>query len=214
MLLITSLLVIGAVLLLLAAGYLIGIRRGSNERENLRDVSRSFAKEIVRLRNQAGPQVNGDNSLRATLEDILSPLVHRERLSYEMSRLEGSAGQQRDLTALLDQMAEKGNFSSVLLNDEQGWRIAANSTARNPERLGATASLLLLLVDRIARDASPAPLSVMLHDTENATTLCRVFQVDGHRMTLTVVANGCDLTPAAVDPALAKLNAMLLGKNS
>jgi hypothetical protein len=31
-------------------------------------------------------------------------------------------------------------------------------------------------------------------------------------MTLTVVANGAQLTPDAIDPALVKLNAMLLNK--
>jgi hypothetical protein len=212
MILITVLLVAGAVLSLLAAGYFIGAKRGAQAREDLREVSRNFAKEIVRLRNQPAPQANGDNALRATLEDILSPLVQRERLSYEMSKLEVAAGQQRDLTAVLNQMADKGNFSSVLLTDEQGWRIAASSTTKDPERLGATASLLLLLGDRIVKDGSPAPLSLMLHDTANMTTLCRVFQVDNHRMTLTVVANGADLTPSAIDPALVRLNAMLLNK--
>lgn len=210
MILLISLLALGAALLLLAAGYLLGAREGDKARESLRLLNRGFAKEIAHLRNQCAAPKTSDDSLRAALQEILSPLVNRERLSYEMSRLEGGSGQQRNLTSVLDQMADKGNFSSVLLSDAQGWCVAASSTTKDPERLGATASLLLLLADRIARDGSAAPLSLMLYDTANTTTLCRLFFVDNHRMTLTVVANGSELTPGAIDPALVKLNAMLL----
>lgn len=214
MILLTSLLVFAAAMLLLGAGYLVGVRRGVEARDNLRDLNRGFAKEIVRLRQQPLTPDKTDGDLRTTLQDILSPLVQREQLSYEMSRLEGGKGQHRNLTATLDQMADKGNFTSVLLCDAQGWRVAASSTTQDPEKLGATASLLLLMADRISRDGSPPPLSLMLYDTANTTTLCRVFSVDNQRMTLTVVANGAQLTPAAIDPALAKLNAMLLNKES
>ena len=212
-----SLLGLGAALLLLIAGYLLGAREGNKARESLRLLNRGFAKEIVQLRIKvATPKDNKDNNetLRAALQEILSPLVTRERLSYEMSRLESGAGQQRNLASVLDQMADKGNFSSVLLSDAQGWRIAASTATTDPERLGATASLLLLLADRIARDGSPAPLSLMLYDTGNTTTLCRLFSVNNQRMTLTVVANGSELTPAAIDPALVKLNAMLISSES
>jgi hypothetical protein len=214
MIMLTSLLVFCAALLLMAAGYLIGARKGAQARQNLRDLNRSFAKEIVRLRLLPTTPPQNDGDLRATLKDILSPLVQREQLSYEMSRLEGGKGQARNLTATLDQMADRGNFLSVLLSDAQGWRVAASSATIDPEKLGATASLLLLMADRISRDGSPTPLSLMLHDTANTTTLCRVFSVDNQRMTLTVVANGAQLTPAAIDPALAKLNAMLLNKEA
>ncbi len=213
MILLTSLLAVGAVLAFASAGYLYGARKGATARANLRQLNRAFAKEIALLRDHAASPREAEHGLRATLEDILAPLVHRERLSYEMSTLKTGGGQQRNLAAVLNQMAEKGNFSSVLLSDAQGWRIAASGGTQDPERLGATASLLLLMSDRIARDGSPSPLSLMLYDTANRTTLCRVFQVDSHRMTLTVVADGSDLTPAALDPVLAKLNAMLLSRD-
>jgi hypothetical protein len=217
MILMISLFGLGAAALLLIAGYLLGAREGNKARESLRLLNRGFAKEIAQLRNKvASPRDNKDSNetLRAALQEILSPLVTRERLSYEMSRLESGAGQQRNLTSVLDQMADRGNFSSVLLSDAQGWRIAASTATTDPERLGATASLLLLLADRIARDGSPAPLSLMLYDTGNTTTLCRLFSVNNQRMTLTVVVNGSELTPAAIDPALVKLNAMLISNES
>ena len=215
MTLLISLLALSAALMFLACGYLVGIRKGDAARDNLRALNRGFAKEIAQLRQRATThEVPAGDGLRAALHDILSPLVQRERLSYELSRLEGSGGHQRDLTAILDQMADKGNFSSVLLTDAQGWRVAASSATQDSERLGATASLLLLMADRIASSGSPAPMSLMLYDTANSTTLCRIFQVDSHRMTLTVVARGADLTPAAIDPALVKLNAVLLSKDA
>lgn len=215
MILLISLLALSAALMFLAAGYFLGVRNGDAARESLRLLNRGFAKEIAHLRQlPAAPKGGGDEDLRATLQDILSPLVQRERLSYDLSRLEGGSGHQRDLTAILDQMADRGNFSSVLLSDAQGWRVAASSATQDSERLGATASLLLLLADRIAGSGSPALLSMMLYDTTNTTTLCRVFQVDGQRMTLTVVGCGSDLTPAAIDPALVKLNAVLLSKDA
>lgn len=215
MILLTSLIALVAMALALAAGYLAGARAGHQARESLRALNRGFAKEIALLREQAAaPAPGGAADLRAALQDVLQPLVQRERLSYEMSRLEGGSGPQRNLTAVLDQMAEKGNFSSVLLSDAQGWRLAASSGTQDPERLGATAALLMLLADRVARDGAPAALSLMLYDSAHTTTLCRLFSVDDQRMTLTVVARGADLTPAAIDPALVKLNAMLVSKES
>jgi hypothetical protein len=212
MILLTSILVFVAALLVFAAGYLVGVRRGTDAREDLRELNRRFAKELVRMSKLPVATGREDGDLRATIKEVLSPLVQRELLSYEMSRLEGGKGQQRNLTATLNQMAEKGNFSSVLLSDDQGWCVASSSTTKDPERLGATSSLLLILADRISRDGSPAPLSMMLYDSANMTTLCRSFAVDNQRMTLTVVANGAQLTPDAIDPALVKLNAMLLNK--
>jgi len=212
MTLLISLLIFVAALLVFAAGYLVGARKGAEARQDLRDLNRRFSKEMVRMSKQPPSPVRDDGDLRATIKEVLSPLVQRERLSYEMSRLEGGKGQQRNLTATLDQMAEKGNFSSVLLSDDQGWCVAASSATKDPERLGATSSLLLILADRISRDGSPTPLSMMLYDSANKTTLCRSFAVDSQRMTLTVVANGAQLTPDVIDPALVKLNAMLLNK--
>jgi hypothetical protein len=100
-------------------------------------------------------------------------------------------------------------LSAVLLSDEEGWPLASSSNSRNPEKLAATASLLLLLADRFARDDSPAPLSLMVHDESNTITLCRIFRVGGQRLSLTAVSTGTPLTPTALDPALVKVDAVL-----
>jgi hypothetical protein len=67
-----------------------------------------------------------------------------------------------------------------------------------------------VLSDRIGRDGAPAPISLVVHDSANTTTLCRLFTVGSQRMTLTAVATGSHLTPLAIDPALAKIHKMLL----
>ena len=203
---------LGAAILLLTAGYLFGVRKGREARAELRGQSATYAEELTRLRERVSEQRHDDDGLRTAIQNVLTPLVQREQIAFDLSHLECSRGQQRDLTALLDQIAEKGNLSAVLLSDEQGWPLAASSGTRDLERLGATASLLMLLADRLSRDGSPAPLSLMVHDAANKVTLCRLFHVESQRLSLTVISVGGQLTPAALDPALVKLNAVLLNK--
>ncbi|MCK7533022.1 MAG: hypothetical protein MZV63_19325 [Marinilabiliales bacterium] len=155
-----------------------------------------------------------ENNLLATLQQVLTPLVQREQLSHELSHLEARLGHGSDLTILLDQIAEKGNFEAVLLGDEAGWPLAASSNTRDLERWGATTSLLLLLADRMSRDSAPAPLALMVHDEANKVTLCRIFRVSGQRLSLTAASTGAQLTPTALDPALVKVNAALSNRSN
>lgn len=203
---------LAAIVLLLTAGYLAGARRGGTARAGLRAQNLNLLEEVTRLRERLAQHDNEDANLRLAIQNVLKPLVRRDQLSYELGRLGGEAGQRRDLSAMLDQMAHTGNFAGVLLSDEQGWPLAASSGTRNQERLGATASLLLLLADRMGRDGSPAPLSLMVHDAANMTTLCRLFAVENQRLLLTVTAAGADLSPAALDPALVRLNRVLVAR--
>lgn len=195
-----------AAVLLAGGGFLLGARRGAAAREALRT-------DNLRLATQGGGGAGPDDeSLREAIRGVLRPLVQREQLVLELSRLGAAGGTQRDLTALLDELVQKANFFAALLSDEQGWPVAASTGLREPDRLGATVSLLRLLADRIGRDGAPAPLSLMVHDAANVTTLCRLFSAGGQRLALTVVSAGRQLTPSAIDPALARLNGMLLGR--
>ena len=90
--------------------------------------------------------------------------------------------------------------------------VATSRTTLDLERVAATASLLLLLADRIGRDGAPMPLSLTVHDASNVFTLCRLFCIGNQRLTLSVVAMGGQLTPTAIDPALVKFNATLLNR--
>jgi len=203
-----------AALLLFIAGYLFGARKGERVRTRMREQQLYQVDELTRLRERLALHENEDDNLRRAIQQVLTPLVKRDQLSYELGRLDADSEQRRDLTALLDRMAEKGNFSGVLLTDEQGWPLAVGTATRNQDRLGATASLLLLLADRMGRDGSAPPLALLVHDAANTTTLCRLFQVENQRLLLTVTAPGADLNPAALDPALVRLNRALVSREA
>lgn len=209
MILLSAVIGVAAAALLLTGGYLFGANRGYQAREQLRRRNSEQAEEIGLLRQRLSPPDEGDENLRTTIKQVLAPLMQREQLSFDLSHLKGAAGRRGDLTALVDQIADKGNFSAVLLSDQEGWPLASSSNTRDLERLGATASLLFLLADRIARDSAPAPLSLIVHDEANTVTLCRIFQVADQRLSLTAVSTGSQLTPTALDPALVKVAGVL-----
>jgi predicted regulator of Ras-like GTPase activity (Roadblock/LC7/MglB family) len=214
MMLLSAIIGLGAATLLLTAGYLFGVKQGRHAREKLHRQNLMQAAEMRQLPEQLPQQHNEqDDSLRATIQQVLTPLVQRERLSHELSHLETRLGHDSDLKALLDQLAEKGNFEAVLLGDEAGWPLAASSNTRDLEKLGAISSLLLLSADRMSRDGAPAPLALMIHDEANKVTLCRIFRVGGQRLSLIAASTGAQLTPTALDPALVKVDAVLLNRN-
>lgn len=198
---------------LLGAGYLIGVRTGREVRDTLRADVRTTSSEAERARTALAEERNRQDPLRADLHRVLGPLVERERLLGEMSRLDSQVGQRRDLTALLDQIAERGNLTAAVLHDDDGWPLAASAGTEDLDRLAATASLNMLLVDRLTRDDEPAPLSVLVHDAGNHVTLTRVFKVHGQRLSLTAVAPGTTITPTTLDPALASITTALTGTN-
>lgn len=211
--LLSTIIGLGATALLLTAGYLFGLKQGYSARERLRKQNLMQAAELEQLPERLlSQQKEQDDSLRATIQQVLTPLVQRERLSHELSHLE-ARDHHSNLMALLDQMAEKGHFEAVLLSDEDGWPLAASSNTREPERLAVTASQLLLLADRLDRNGASAPLALMLHDETNTTTLSRIFHVGAQRLSLTATSTGAQLTPTALDPALAKVDEILLKRN-
>lgn len=149
------------------------------------------------------------DSLRTIVEQALTPLKQREQLAYELSTLNTKTGDRTNLVLLLDQIAEKGQFWSVSLHDEQGLLLAASRNSKNIDRLTAISTMVLLFAERIGRSGGPAPLSLMVHDAANMATLCRIFQVGEQRLLLSAVATGAQLTSTALDPALAKVDTVL-----
>ena len=91
----------------------------------------------------------------------------------------------------------------------QGLPLAANSAALHLEQLAAASTRLALVADQIAGEHGVAPLSVMLRDASDATTLCRVFRVQDQKLTLTAVSSDSRLASVALDPALAKIEMAL-----
>jgi len=210
MTIISAIIALGAAMLLLVSGYLFGVRRGRIVRESLRQENLDLALQLAQLRASLSREANEqDATLRATIEQVLTPLIRKEQLSQGLSQ--ASVGEHRDLTPLLDQIAEKGDFSAVLLSNEEGLPLAANRGTPDLGPLLATASLLLLVADRIAGHQAAAPRAIMIHDETDATTLCRIFRIQGQRLSLTAVTNGARLTPTVLDPALARVDAILTG---
>ena len=149
-------------------------------------------------------------NLRELVQHVVAPLAQRDRLDYALSNLQTDSGRRDALTLLLDQIAEKGHFWAVLLSGEEGLPLATNNNSKDfVERLTAVASLALLFADRISRNGATAPLSLMMHDEANMTTLCRIFRVGGQRLLLTAVSTGTNLTPTSLDPALTKVDRAL-----
>ncbi len=201
---------LAAALLLLTAGWLFGVRRGRADRDRLRALVFEQAREIETGRASADADADrAQRNLTATIERAIAPLVERDRLSDDLARLDTGEGRRRDLGLLLDRIAEVGNFTTVVLCDEEGLPLAANDKAQAVERHAANSSLVLLLADRMGAGDQAMPLSIMIHDEANTTTLCRLFRVQDRRLTLSAVTSGARLTPTALDPALVKLVGML-----
>jgi hypothetical protein len=201
---------LGAALLLLTAGYLFGARKGALARERLRQQVQVLGADLEQLREQSSQRTaDRDRSLRTTIQHVLAPIVERERISLELAQFRGSDGQRRNLVPLLDKIAAVGRFSTVLLANEEGLPLAANSAAENLDRLAACSTRLALVADQIAGEQGLAPLSVMLRDASDATTLCRIFHVQDQKLTLTAVSSDTRLTSVALDPALAKIDVAL-----
>ena len=148
-------------------------------------------------------------SLRAVIEQALTPLTQREQLAYELSTLNADASDRSQLVMLLDQIAEKGQFWAVSLHDDQGLLLAASRNAKNLNRLTAISAMVLLFADRIGRNGGATPLSMLIHDEANMATLSRIFQVGEQRLMLSAVATGAQLSLSALDPALAKVGSVL-----
>jgi hypothetical protein len=201
---------LGAAILLLTAGYLFGARQGTLARDQLRRQVQLQAASLDQLQEQSSHDViERETSLRSAIQDVLAPLVERERISLDLAQLASRPGRRRELVPLLDRIAEVGRFETVLLTNEEGLPLAANTAGRHTERLAAAATRLSLVAEKVSGEHGVAPLSVMLRDASEATTLCRIFRVQDQTLTLTALSNDPRLASVALDPALAKVQVAL-----
>jgi hypothetical protein len=200
---------LAASVLLLTAGYLIGVRRGVQARERLRELTIQQKQALQLAHREISRKIEDhDQALRATIEQALAPLVSREKLSLDLSSLKTGGGS-RDLTLLLDKIAEVGNFSTVALSDSDGLPLAGNSAARDLDRIAVNSSLVLLMADRMGGSEAPGPTAILVRDSADQATLYRIFQAPDQRIVLTAVASGANLSLTTLDPALAKVAGML-----
>ena len=153
---------LGAALLLLLAGYLAGLRRGSSERTRLRGVAEQQAAILQHWKQRNAGGLDDDRTLKSTIEQVLAPLVERERLSVDLARV-GSAGQRRDLSPLLEQVARVGNFGSILLSNEDGLVVAAAGRAPDFDGMAAATARLTGAAGHFAAHRGGA-LAVVVRD--------------------------------------------------
>lgn len=114
-----------------------------------------------------------------------------------------------ELPRLLDAIAEDGGFSSVVLSDEVGLPLAANSRATNIDEIAGLASMLVAVVERAERAHSPKPLAFVVLDSSRHQVIHRVFDVRAQRFTLTAVSRGDPVATGALDAALPKVERVL-----
>jgi len=201
---------LGAAILLLTSGYLFGARKGALARDALRRQAQLQAAALEQLKERTSrTAAEQDLSLRTQIQDVLAPLVEHERIALDLAQFASQTGRRRDLVPLLDKIAEVGRFETVLLADEEGLPLAANSASARLERLGAAATRLALVADQIAGERGVAPHSIMLRDASDKTILCRIFRVKDQKLTLTAISNDSRLAAVALDPALAKIEVAL-----
>jgi len=201
-----------SVVLLLTAGYLIGVRRGFTAREKLRAETQKLSQALQLAQSELERKVEAQQQgMRATIEQALAPLLHREQLSIDLSNLKTDKGA-RDLTLLLDKIAEAGDFNTVVLSNSEGLPLAGNSGAQDLDRLAVNSSFVMLMAERIGVDEFPAPTAILTRDTADRATLYRIFDVQDQKIALTAIASGAGLTPTTLDAVLTKVSGMLTAK--
>jgi hypothetical protein len=169
----------------------------------------SLREEIRGLISTAQKPTHSPEQMSRDIQKALAPLLDRERLGRELSSIRVGAGGLGELPKLLDEIAIKAGFASVVLSDDSGLPLAANSAASNVDVLAGMASFFLTLAERAERASLPPPLSCVVLDTANRLTLHRMFNVGASRFTLSAVSRGVNIAPGALDPALSPLERVL-----
>ncbi len=148
-------------------------------------------------------QIEGD------LRRLVTPMLDRERVSRELAKLDVGKGGLVELPGLLDTIAEKSGFASLVLSDEAGLPLAASKGAVDVDTVAGSAAFFLVLSERAAHASRPRPLSCVVLDETNCMTLHRMFAVGPAHFTVSAVARGVHLGPGALDPALSSLERAL-----
>lgn len=170
-------------------------------------------KEVQRAMSTLTAQrTDGTNEVRRIMNDILGPMLDRERVGRELSTIKVGSNGLGELPKLVDAIGQKGGFAAVVLSDESGLPLAASSGATEVESLSAIAAFFLTLADRASHASHPRPISCVILDDTNRMTLHRVFSVGNARFTLSAVSRGNNLAPGALDGALSPIERALTSR--
>lgn len=188
----------------LLAGYLFGVRRGVAARDAMRA---ALAREEALRRDLATPDAR--EGLRE-VERILSPLLEKERVAQAIAGVDLGGGTRVELPRVLDAIAEAAGLSALVLSDDAGLPLAASRGSERAEVLAAVWSQLVVLADRVAASGEPAPVSVRVVDLDGRGLVHRIFTAGRERFLLTAVSRGGAASPEALEPAVAKLERVLV----
>ncbi len=166
-------------------------------------------RDLQKVTSLLAQRGDGTSDVRKMMTEVLAPMLDRERSLRELSSIHVGDGGLGELPRLLDAIAEKAGFASVVLSDESGLPLAASAAAGDVDGLAGIAAFFLTLGERAERAALPRPLSCLVHDETNRMTLHRMFVVGAARYTVTAVSRGMALAPGALDPALSPLERAL-----
>jgi len=212
---------IASAAVLLLAGYLFGIRQGNRAREKLRiqlaeqkdskiDALLQKSEALQRFIEPLAEWDEHVEKLRSEMQRMQASMQSQDQVSLQLSNLQSTATSRSDLTTLMDEIAEKGQFQALLLSDEDGLPLVSSSNAEELDWLAAIASFVVIFGDRIQRDGAASPIAFLVRDSDNRDILCRIFHVGSRRLVLTAVSVEMQLTPGALDPALDKVTGILL----
>ena len=206
--------------LLLLAGYLFGIKQGQKARDTLRE--QLFEQKDIKidtllqqsdaLQRVIEPLADWDmqlEKLHTGIKQMQASMLNQGQVALELTNLQTSSKDRGDLTSLMDEIAKKAPFESVLLSDENGLPLVSSSNAKDLERLAAIASFMVIFGDRMNRADSAPPISFLVRDSQNTDILCRIFHVGKQRLVMTAVSVKLQLTPSTLDPALEKVISLL-----
>lgn len=168
-------------------------------------LKRDFQKLVSPLLQQRETEARKIGDM---MKEVLAPVLEKGRLSRELMSVKGGAGL-HELPRVLDAIAEKGSFSTVVLADDVGLALAANSAGRNVEALAGVSAMLFTLADRSASVGESRPSAVIVQDEHAQSAIYRMFQVGTSRFVLMAIGRGVVIEPGALDPALPKLQSAL-----
>lgn len=193
--------------LFLLTGYLLGVRLGAAARDELRAALDRARADADRL---ASRELPGEGDGLREVQRILSPLLERERVAQSIQHIALGRGTRDELPRLLDAIAAAGGWSAVVLSDDSGLHLAASADAERVEVLAGVWSQLLSLADSVVENGEPAPVSARVSDLDGRVLVHRIFSAGNQRFLLTAVSRGASLGPEALEPAVAKIERVLL----
>ena len=174
------------------------------------DQSKHIEQDLKQIMDSLSLKQEHDASIKHTLENVLAPMVERERRQFELSQIPAEdISDRRGLPLLLDAISEKGGFSTVLPSDEVGLPLAASKSSEHVDIISGMSALLLSLFERIAKNGMPMPSAAVFRDEANQIIVHRAFQLRDEQYVLTAVNKGNLLAPDALDPALTSIEQAL-----